>query len=170
MKRANLATNRDPPAMLFAIASAALLAVCPVDRAHYALRTMPGVTARFVPVPTDTDWRVGLALRMHVAATGRTYWWLPWNGGTDGLQHLASTADPATRGWRPMQVRPLGDVGFIATDARYTLIDGVPRAGGAAPAHFFVENLREAMWYRTPWNRREVMAEQFFDLVQCDRR
>ena len=155
--------------MLLAILAASVLSSCPVERAEYALRTMPGVTARFVRVSGDDEWDVGLALRMHFAATGRSYWWLPWNGGTDGLQHLASTPDPATKGWRPMQVRPLGDVDFIATDARYMLREAVPRPGETAPAHFFIQNLREAMWYRTPQDRREASSKQFFDLVRCNR-
>lgn len=156
--------------MLLSIVTASLLAACPVEHAHYALRTMPGVTARFVPVTGgDAEWRVGLALRMDFAATGRSYWWLPWNGGTDGMQHLASTPDPATKDWHPMQVRPLGDVDFIATDAHYTLRDGVPLRGEVAPAHFFIENLREAMWYRAPQDRREATAKQFFEMVRCER-
>jgi len=152
-------------------AVALLAATCPVERAHYALRTMPGVTARFVRVPVvDPDWSEGIALRMDFAATGRRYWWLPWNGGTDGLQHLASTPDPATKGWRPTLARPLGDVDLVATDMRYTVWERVPHRGETAPAHFFIENLGEAMWYRTPGDRREATAKQFFDLVRCDRR
>jgi hypothetical protein len=156
--------------MLIALVTATLFtAPCEIEHARYALRTMPAVTARFDPVPGDADWREGIALRIDFAATGRSYWWLPWNGGTDGRQHLASAPDPATPGWAPMAKRPLGDVDFLATGADYALLERVPRRGDIAPAHFLIPDLREAMWYRTPQDKREGTAKQFFDLVSCDR-
>ena len=113
-------------------------------------------------------------MRLHVGATGRIYWWVPWNGGTDGQQNLASTTDVTRPGWRPPNPddgpRPLGDVDFISTDAGYNLWDHVPVRGGPAPAHFLISNLREALWYRTPYNKRDGTARQFFDLVSSDRR
>ncbi|NML04665.1 hypothetical protein [Sphingomonas sp. G-3-2-10] len=156
--------------MFFSMIAAMSLSTgqCPVERAHYALRTMPGVTARFLRVSVTEDWPVGLALRMDFAATGRSYWWLPWNGGTNGHQNLASTPDPATPGWRPMAVRPLGDIEWITADADYAVLEAVPRHGDDAPAHFLIPNLRRAMWYRTPQDRREGTTKQFFDLVRCD--
>lgn len=158
--------------MLFAL-FAATLATCPVEHAQYALRTMPDVTARFIALPSGTPpsydgWHGGVALRMDFRATGRSYWWLPWNGGTDGKQNLASTPDPATPGWVPMRERPLKDVELISTDADYDVLPSVPELGGAAPAHFLIPDLRSAMWYRTPGDRREGTAKQFFDLVACD--
>ena len=158
------------PASLLAFVSSAL-SICPIEKAHYALRTQPSVTADFRDVQADPDWPAGIAMRLHIGASGRTYWWVPWNGGTSGGEHLASTTDVTKPGWRPPNPddgpRPLGDVDFIATDGGYTLWNRVPVRGGPAPAHFLIPNLRNALWYGTPDNARQGTARQFFDLVSC---
>ena len=155
---------------LLALASAAT-STCPIEKAHYALRSQPSVTAEFRDVPTDQDWPAGLAMRLHIGASGRTYWWVPWNGGTSGGEHLASTTDVTQPGWRPPSPddgpRPLGDVDFIATDAAYSLWNHVPVRGGPAPAHFLIPNLSQALWRGTPGDARDGTARQFFDLVSC---
>lgn len=75
--------------------------VCSAEHAHYALRHDPSVTAAFRAVPAYDDWPAGLALGLRIARTGKSYWWLPWNGGTDGRQNIASTTDVTAEGWRP---------------------------------------------------------------------
>ena len=66
---------------------------CKIEDAHYALRTQPSVTADFQDRNTGPDWPANLVMRLHLEPSGRTYWWVPWNGGTNGQQNLASTTD-----------------------------------------------------------------------------
>jgi hypothetical protein len=154
----------------------ALLAVtsalsCTVEEAHYKLRTAPDVTARFQDVKTTRDasgvddWPGHVAFGIHLQKANRTFWFLPWPGGTDGLLHLASTTDINASDWKPPNPddgpRPLGDLDYLATDAQYTFLDHIPRRGEEAPAHILLENLGSRMG---PWE-----PKQFFDLVACTR-
>lgn len=143
---------------------------CRIEDAVYVLRDQQDVTATYVRV--ESGWPSKLAMRLHVGSSGRTYWWLPWNGGSDGKQNLASTTDPTLSSWKPPssddgRERPLGDVEYIGTDAKYHLLNGVPERGELAPAHFLIPDLREALWYRTDSNERDDTAKQFFDLTGC---
>ncbi|WP_244220709.1 hypothetical protein [Xanthomonas vasicola] len=94
---------------------------CAVDNARYALRDDAGVQAEFHAVTSGRQWPAQLALRVHSSHTGLDAWFLPWNGGSDGNQHLASSTDVTAQGWQPPDPdggpRPLGDVGYIGTDA-----------------------------------------------------
>ena len=153
-------------------AMAANPGTCKVEDAVYQQRSATSISARFVPVDPSADWPSGLAMKMHFGDSGRSYWWLPWNGGSNGRQHLASTTDVTAPGWKAPSPengsqRPLGDVGYIGMDASYNVIKAVPRRGEIAPAHFHVPDLREALWYRTPPDRRDADTGQFFDLVDC---
>lgn len=155
------------------LAAALATTACPVERAQYQLRDDPAVSAGFVAVASGPAWPSQLALRLHSARSGRAYWFLPWNGGSDGRQHLASTTDVNAAGWQPPSpdggTRPLGDIEYLGTDADYRLLDQVPVAGGAAPAHLLLPDLREALWYRAAPTQREHIARQFFDLLGCRR-
>ena len=142
------------------------------------MRTAPEITARFQDVSTGRaadgidDWPSHLAFRIHLARSGRSYWFLPWPGGTDDLQHLASTTDVDAPGWRPPSPdggpRPLGDIDYIATDAQYRVIDGIPQRGGIAPAHILLPNLGDHLWHQSPIvEPRDAAPKQFFDLVSC---
>lgn len=165
--------------MLIALATAASGLSCSVEHAQYALRTAPGITARFQDVDTAPsydgmdDWPSHLAFRIHIAKTHRTYWFLPWPGGTDDLQNLASTTDVTAPGWKPPNPdggpRPLGDLAYIATDARYEVIDDIPRRGGIAPAHILLPRLGDALWHQSSPDAepRDGAPKQFFDLVAC---
>lgn len=153
-------------------AMAANLGSCKVEDAVYQQRSAPSITAAFMAVESTPEWPSGVALKMHFGATGRTYWWLPWNGGTNGQQNLASTTDVTAAGWKvPFLAdggpRPLGDVSFLGMDAQYNVLNAAPRRGELAPAHFLIPDLRQALWYRTPPNERDGDARQFFDLVSC---
>lgn len=137
---------------------------CLTENAHYALRHAPDVTAHFQRVDSGSEWPGGLALVVRSTASGRTSWWLPWNGGSDNLQHLASTTDISAPDWRPPDPdggpRPFGDREFIVTGADYRIIDGVPRIGQPAPAHMLVPDAGSS---QDPVFR----TKQFFDLVRC---
>jgi len=123
---------------LFALAAASLIQ-CPVERAHYALRHDPNVTAHFRTVDSGPGWPSGLALAVHHKDTGQTFWWLPWDGGTDGMQNVASTEDVTKRNWRPPDPdggpRPYGDRQYFGTDAAYNVLSNGLRRGTLAPAH-----------------------------------
>jgi len=144
--------------------AAATTASCPVEQAHYVLRHTPGVTAYFRPVDSGPDWPSHVALGVHYEASGATFWWLPWNGGSNGLQNIASTEDVTVKGWRPPSPdggpRPYGDRHYIGTDGTYKLINHVPKLGDAAPAHMLFPN---------SGGSRDVAFRnrQFFDLVGC---
>lgn len=137
---------------------------CMTENAHYALRHAPDVTAYFRRVDSGPEWPGGLALVVQSKASGRTSWWLPWNGGSDNLQHLASTTDISAPGWRPPNPdggpRPFGDRDYLGTDRDYSVIDGVPRVGQPAPAHMLVPDAGSS---QDP----VFTAKQFFDLVGC---
>ena len=160
--------------MLGVLTLAAVTAHCPIERAHYSLRTAPAITASFRDVAPDAqDWPAHLAFGVTDAKSGRTFWFLPWPGGTDDLQNLASTKDVTAPGWRPPSPddgpRPLGDLQLVITDAAYSVIDDIPRAGGVAPAHILVPELGDRLWHGVMNGDfvRVVAPKQFFDLVRC---
>lgn len=145
---------------------------CPVERAQYALRTAADYTASFVAVDGGQDWPSGVALKLHSDVTHKTYWFLPWNGGTDGRQHLASTTNVEAPDWKPPSPdggpRPLGDLDYFGLDASYAVLDHVPRLHETAPAHILLPTLGEALWYGDPADdHRERPVTQFFDLTSC---
>ncbi len=144
---------------------------CTVEDAVYALRSDTPVTARFHAVDTGPDWLAGVVMQIDVAASGRTYWWLPFGGGSSGVSYLASVSAPLSADWSPPRAgdadaRPLGDIPYWAFDADYMFQEGYPIRGAPAPAHFFLPELGDALWYRQMENR-DSAARQFFDLVSC---
>lgn len=157
--------------MLF-IAALSLVATkaCTVENAQYAMRKKPSITATFRSIESGREWPAGVALAIHFGDSGRTYWWLPWPGGTDGKQNVASTTDVTRPNWQPPSPdggpRPLGNMEYIATNARYDVIDDIPRRGGVAPAHMLFSTLGDAAWH---WSttQRDSAPKQFFDLVGC---
>ena len=156
--------------LILAVVSPTL--ICTVENAHYRQRSAPSITARFQDVESGPDWPSRLALEMRFGDSGRSYWWLPMNGGSNGEPFLASTSDVTSPDWQApspddRRDRPLGDVHFIATDASYQILSSAPAKGGPAPAHFLIPDLREARWSRTPPDKREGDARQFFDLTGC---
>ncbi|HEY0334778.1 MAG TPA: hypothetical protein VGC74_13885 [Stenotrophomonas sp.] len=158
--------------MILAVLMAAS-AMCAPEQARYVLREDPAITARFLTVEASSDWPSGIALRLHSSRTGKDYDFLPWSGGSDGAQHLASTGDVTAPHWGLPSpddgaARPLGDVTYIATDEHYTLLAVPPGRGVQAPAHILIPDLREALWYRTGPDARESTTKQFFDRVGCD--
>ena len=164
--------------MVFAFAAAVASLSCPLEHARYSMRTAPDITAGFQDVNTGRDpdgwddWPSHVAFRIHMGKTNRTYWFLPWPGGTDDQQHLASTTDVGARDWKPPNSddgpRPLGDFDYIATDARYNVIDSIPHQGGAAPAHILIPRLGDALWHQVrDLSPRDGAPKQFFDLVGC---
>jgi hypothetical protein len=159
--------------LTFAVLSSAP-ASCPMERAHYVLRSAPGFTAEFRPVAISSDWPAGVALIVRSKASGRTYDFLPYLGsgvGTPG--HLASTHDVAQPNWVPPgpddgKARPLGDLDYLVLDAAYGVSpEPALRRGAPAPAHLLIPGLEEAFWYRTPFDASESAPTAFFDLVGC---
>lgn len=156
--------------LLLAALSLAATGTCRVEDARYALRKKPTVTAMFQPVESGRYWPAEVALAIHFGDTGRTYWWLPWSGGTDDKQNVASTTDVTRPNWQPPSPdggpRPLGNMEYIGTNARYDVIDHIPRRGGIAPAHMLFSSLGDTAWH---WSttQRDSAPKQFFDLVGC---
>lgn len=146
------------------LAAAASPASCPVERARYVFRNDPSVTAYFRPVESGPDWPSRIALAVHYKKTGRTYWWLPWNGGSDSLQNVASTEDVTARGWMAPSPdggpRPFGNRQYIVTDAAYNIADHVPVRGDPAPGHMLFPNSAGS-------GDTAFLNRQFFDFVGC---
>lgn len=144
-------------------------AACRVEDAHYRLRGVPYVTARFRVANTGPDWPAGVALQLKIGRSDRSYWFIPWEGGTSGLKHMASVKDVSARDWRPpnpdrAEDRPLGDLDYVGTGSRYDVIGRVPHRGGAAPAHMLLLNLGDVLKHRAG---EQLLPQQFFDLVSC---
>ena len=149
----------------------AAMSPCPIENAEYSLRGASNVKAYFKRVDRTSDWPSGLAFATHFENTGRTYWWLPWRGGTDGRQHLASTTNVITREWRPPSPdggpRPLGDIDYIATDAGYNVASVSPQQGKTGPHHILLPQLSDVISHNTKVDSRDYASTQFFDLVDC---
>ena len=137
---------------------------CPVERAHHVLRHHPDWTAYYRAVDSRPDWPSGLALAIHDRRSGETFWWLPWNGGTDGLQNVASTVEVTKKGWQLPSPdggpRPQGNRQYLGFDADYDLIDRVPNRGDRAPSHMLFPDSAGAGDKAFGW-------KDFFDLVSC---
>jgi len=151
-------------ALLLAMSAAAAPAPCPVERAAYVLRGQPGFTAEFHPVATNRDWPLGIALAVHAAKTGRTFWFLPWNGGTDDRMHLRWVRVAGDR-LDGKSVPPEEE--FLALDREDDFLSHVPAMGGAAPARFVLPGFARELWYATAIDERDVMTQAFFDLASC---
>jgi hypothetical protein len=138
---------------------------CVADHAHYQLRSDPSVTAQFHPVARSQDWRSGLALEVRIGSSGRSYWFLPWQGGTNGKSNLAWVREAGA----PVEGQPLReDVELFSTDAEYRFNNEIPRAGQDAPDRLFIPDLAILLFKKTPHNRRDSLdAKSFFDLVGC---
>lgn len=137
---------------------------CPVERAHYVLRHHPKWTAYFREVASNPDWPSGLALIIDDQNSSRTSWWLPWNGGTDGLLNVGSTTDVTKNGYQPPTPdsgpRPEGSRQYLGFDANYDLIYHVPKRGDKAPSHMLFPDSAGAGDRTFGW-------KDFFDLKSC---
>ncbi|MHA6723677.1 hypothetical protein [Sphingomonas sp. RS2018] len=149
--------------MLLAISLAAAIASCPIESARYTLRGAPQVTARFFTVSPTPDWPSGLALRVHVAASGRSYWFLPWQGGTDHRTNLAWVQESSTT----ILIGPRRDIEILTTDPSYNLQAEVPNARGSAPTHMLLPDLTNLAWHATTDEPRDTLPRAFFDLTGC---
>jgi hypothetical protein len=139
-------------------------ALCPIQQAEYQSRDDPSVTATFYQVPRRPDWPSGLALRVRVAKTGRSYWFLPWQGGTDGRTHLAWVRERNA----PIEIqRDRQDMEFFTTNESYDFNAEVPRQGGIAPTHMFIPDLTNLAWHSSTGQRRDQIPRSFFDATGC---
>jgi hypothetical protein len=150
--------------MILALAIAASIASCSIENAQYVLRGAPGVTARFYNVQTSSDWPSGLALDVHVARSGRSYWFLPWQGGTDQKTNLAWVRE-ANSPFVGQAIRR--EIEMFATDASYDLRPDILKARDVAPAHLLLPDVGHLAWYSTTAAERDSLPRAFFDLSEC---
>jgi len=159
--------------MIAAMALAlSLSAGCPLEMAHYQLRSMPKTIAGFRQVPKTADWPNGIAFYIHIGKIKRTFWFLPYSGNGQGIgTHLASTTDVDAPGWLPPdpdsgEHRPLGDTDYLGADAKYNFDQAFHMySGQPAAAHLFLPQLQEVFWYRV--EPKVGMPMAFFDLTSC---
>ena len=150
--------------MLFTMLLAASSAICPVEKAEYKLRGAEGVSARFHAVKRTPDWPSGLALQVQVAGSGRSYWFLPWQGGTDGKTNLAWVKERRS----PIQFQEVRrDIEFFAADESYGIVSEIPQAGLMAPARIFIPGLGRLAWFSTTDQNRDSIPRAFFDFATC---
>lgn len=156
--------------MVMSATALAAAAMCMVQDAHYTLRHLDGVTMSFREMTVTRDWPAGLAAVIHFKESGRDYYFLPWNGGTDDRQNLAYTTDVTKPGYTLPSPDGgpgrLGDMVYLATNADYDMIDHAPTRGEPAPAHILLPDLTEITWYHDPM-ARDGVAKEFFDLDGC---
>lgn len=154
---------------LLALAAASSIH-CPAESARYVLRHAPDVSADFRKVDSGPDWPSGLALAIRFKKSGHTYWWLPWNGGTDNRQNIASTTDVTASDWRPPSPdggpRPHGNMEYLGLNANYDIINDIPHRGKPAPAHMLLAYAGAAEFNHGAGNSVPD-TKQFFDLVGC---
>lgn len=150
--------------MLLALVLAASTASCPITHARYQVRGDPGVTARFQAVEATRDWPSGLALAVRFSGSGRAYWFLPWQGGTDGRTNLAWVREAGSK--IDFQTAR-GDLPFLTTDGDYNLDAGIPYVGGTAPIHILIPDLNNLTRKSTLSADRDRVARAFFDIVGC---
>ncbi|MHA6723551.1 hypothetical protein [Sphingomonas sp. RS2018] len=81
---------------MLTIAALLLAAACPTERADYRLSADPSITARFHAVARSEDWPSGVALQVRFGKTGRSYWFIPWQGGTDGRTNMARVRETSS--------------------------------------------------------------------------
>ncbi len=151
---------------VFALA-VAVASVCPVENAHYTLHHQHDVTLSFQSITQSRDWPSGVALAVHMDSSGRTIYFLPWQGGTDDKESVTRTTDvthpdfqlPSPDG----DPGRLGDMEYIATDASYEIIDHIPMRGDPAPAHILLSGLTDMSWHQD----RDSVAKAFFDFDGC---
>ena len=144
--------------------------MCAVANARYVLRSNPGVTLHFENAPINDDWPQGVVVAVHGVKTGRTSYWLPWYGGTDGGRHIRGTAllDRSKDLEAQRRVERRGDLDFFFLDSRYRFLSSLPKRGSAAPAHLLIPNLD--LWYFfDAAGQRDDSPRAFFDLVGCHR-
>ena len=156
--------------LILAAAAAATAIACPIERAHYHLRHDAAITMAFMPIKTSQDWPSGVAAVIRFHNSGRSYSFLPWNGGTDGRQNMAHTTDVTQPDYRLPSPDGgpgrLGDMEYLGMDARYDVIQHVPMHGEQAPAHILLPELRGVTWYGS-LTARDAAEKQFFDLDGC---
>jgi hypothetical protein len=150
--------------MLLSLILAASVTSCPVADATYQVRNQPEVTARFRGVSKTENWPSGLALQVHVRPSGRSYWFLPWQGGTDQRTNMAWVKEKAS----PVEFQDARrDLLVINTDGNYNVLSEVPKSGDIAPSHFLMPDLGPVIYYSTTAEQRDSIARTFFDLISC---
>ena len=137
--------------MLLATSMAANVPACSAEEAIYALRGTPDVTAGFARQRFQVNFSSDLFFWVEVEGRRR---WFSFNApnGYGGV-YLTPDRDPATlteadqEAGAPDKAEEPPQVDFDMFDANYDVIDAVPQADSAAPAHLFARGLGPLLWY-----------------------
>jgi hypothetical protein len=152
------------------LAAGSPVPACPVENARYVLRADPTVTAHFHAAGRNEDWPAGVALELRLGRTGRTSWWVPFHGGTSDHNGVRWTALRGSAEARPGYAYPLRDLQYFAFDSDYAMPLETPLRGEPAPAHFFLNDLRDVFWYQDDPATRSSPPRSLFDLAGCTAR
>ncbi len=160
--------------LILGFLAAAATFACPIEGARYVLRGAPSVIARFRAVETNPEWPSRIAFGISLPRAARPVWFLPYDGGSDGREKLASTTDVDAPGWSPPDPddgpRPLGDLEVLTADDRYDFTAESLRRGAQAPAHLYLVGMSDVLWRRRVEGRQVSVPQQFFDRVSCGAR
>lgn len=158
------------------LTTAAGAAECPVERAVYALRSQPEVTAGFVPARNMASGYSDLYA--FVTTAQRTYWFsLTGSNGYSNIYLLPITdpyhpADPDA-GPQPLPSDDETGLALYAMDADLAIAVDAPLKADPAPAHLFIPDLGPRLWYDPQSLTTDSSAERdsidraLFSVVEC---
>jgi hypothetical protein len=157
--------------VLFSAAS--LAGICPVEKAEYAYKGAPGVTAAFVPHAPVDGLSGRLYIRIAVKDRGWIYWYALEQGNGFSPVSLIAIDDPAKPGWRPpdsdsRQNRPSADQTYYGLTKDLAIQPDAPVPGVKAPALFLIPELAPAIWYDARHDENRLrLPRAFFVYTRC---
>jgi hypothetical protein len=145
------------------------IAECPLVQARYAASDNQ-VTARFHAIGRRPGWRSDVALGVR-SAPGRPEHWFLFDRGAARRINLISTTDVTKRGWQPPSpdggARPLGEMTYLAADARKAVIAALPTSASPAPRLIVLPELPEVLARRA--SPAEDATQPILSFVRCAR-
>lgn len=143
---------------------------CPAEGALYRLRGQPDAQLRIVRTPHPQNAHSELAVR--VDFEGETDWFAFVSSLGYSRDYIGRIADPFEHARREDagEEREISEPDsdgseLISFDEAYNVIQGVPQAGEAAPAHLVATGIGSAIWYSLP---RRQLQRSIWDLAACE--
>ncbi|WP_114951886.1 hypothetical protein [Sphingosinicella terrae] len=169
--------------LFIAVATAAPLPDCPIDRAVYRLNGAPQFTAGFAR--QDRRKQLGSDLALWLRTPEHLYWFSLGSPNGYGGTYLAPDIDPRRAARMDddeerdtaerIEAADMPPLPFDAFRADLSTADGPPQTSDPAPALLFARGLGPALWY--DWTRaaagdpravQESMPIGLFEPAGCD--